>query len=813
MSRATLLAVAVISAAILAYEVLLVRLYSIINWYHFAYLIISIALLGFGASGTVLALTQRRLLPRFEAVFAACAALFGATAVLGFAAAARLPFNPLAIVWDARQIGWLALSYLLLVLPFFFGGAAIGLSFSRFSGSIGKVYAFDLVGAGIGALGIVAVLFVLPPGAALRLVAALGLVSAALALLPRRRHAASAVLATAAIGAALWLPPALVALEPHISQYKRLPAALSVPDARIVERRFSPLGLVHVVESPTIPLRYAPGLSLANTTEPPLQIGVFTDAESLSAITRFEGDLEALAYLDYTTAAAPYHLVEDPEVLILGAGAGEQVLLGLYNGAERIVAVELNRQVVDLVADDYAAFAGGIYARNDVEVVIDEARSFVERTEDRYDLIQIPLLYSFGTAAAGTQSLYENYTYTVEAMGDYLERLAPGGVLAITLWLKLPPRDSVKLFATAVAALEQRGAAGPGERLALLRSWNTATLLVKDGEWSAAELDALKTFADARSFDLAYYPGITPAEANRYNVLERPFLYEAATALTGPDADAFIDGYKFQIAPATDDRPYFYDFFRWRSLPELWALRTQGAAMLDMGYLIVLASLVQAVLLSLVLILAPLVIRRSRFGGSAPKARTSAYFLALGLAFLFIEIAFIQTFILFLGHPLYAVAVVLAGFLVFAGAGSALSGPLDRVLRRHRAPLDALGLAVAAIAVLALAYRFALPPVFDALIAWPDAAKIAVSLVLIAPLATFMGMPFPLGIAKVAAESADLVPWAWGINGCASVAAAILATLLAIHFGFAVVVLVAVVLYLSAPLSLRGRLLRAPAPG
>ena len=810
MSRATLAAVAVVSAAILAYQVLLMRLFSIVSWHHFAYMIISVALLGFGASGTVLALAQRQLLARFTAAFAGCAVLFAITAIGSFAAAMRLPFNPLAIVWDARQLIWLALSYTLLVLPFFFGGGAIGLAFSRYSSGIGRLYAFDLVGAGIGALSVIGVLFLLSPIATLRVIAALGLLAASLVLLPeaasRHSRLAAAALAVAAIVLVLWLPSSLIALHPHVSQYKGLPMALRVPDARIIDERSSPLGLVSVVESPTIPFRHAPGLSLNNTAEPPLQLGVFTDAESISTITRFDGDLERLLYLDFTTLALPYHLVKDPKVLILGVGGGEQVLLALYHKVPEIDAVELNPQLVDLVANNYAEFAGNIYGRPEVDVHIGDARSFIQRANEHYDLIQIPLLYSFGAAAAGTQSLHENYTYTAEAIGSYLDRLRPGGLLSITLWLKLPPRDTLKLFATAVEVLKGRGFTDPGARMALIRSWNTTTLLVKNGTFTPTEIAKLKDFPEGRSFDLAYYPGIRAEEANRYNILDRPYFFEAATALIGSQAEEYIDAYKFAIEPASDDRPFFYDFFKWRFLPELLSLRTQGgAAMLDMGYLILSATLVQAVVLSFLLILAPLAIRRRHFGSTAQVARTGAYFLALGLAFLFIEIAYIQRFILFLGHPLYATAVVLAGFLVFAGVGSALTPRLDRALSTHDRGwrLGTLELAVVGISGVAALYLIVLPALFDALIALPDWIKIIVSLALIAPLAFFMGMPFPLGIARVGRESADLVPWAWGINGCASVVAAILATLLAIHIGFAAVVMIAVALYLTTPLTLR----------
>jgi SAM-dependent methyltransferase len=817
-SRATLGAVAAISAAILAYEVLLMRLFSIIWWHHFAYMIISIALLGFGASGTALALVGRRLNRRFDAALAASAALFAITAVMSCGAAIRLPFNALAIIWDPRQLLWLGCIYVLVVLPFFFGGSAIGLAFSRFPQDIGRLYAFDLVGAGIGAIGIVGVLFVLSPVATLRLVAAAGFIAAALALAGsehRRLRPLALLSAGAAFGVALWLPPGLLALNQHVSQYKGLAMALLVPGTRIVEERSSPLGHVSVVESPTIPFRHAPGLSLNNATEPPPQLGIFTDADSLSTITRFSGNREDLRYLDYTTSALPYHLLERPKVLILGVGGGEQALLAIYHHASEIDGVEINPQVVDLV-NEYSDFAGGIFERPEVDVHVGEARGFIRRSDERYDLIQIPLLYSFGAALAGTQGLHESYTYTAEALQDYLKALNPGGLLSVTLWLKLPPRDTPKLFATAVEALEESGAAHPGQWLALIRSWRTTTLLVKKGAFQPGELAAVRRFAAERSFDIDYLPGISPDEPNRYNVLERPYFYEAATALIGPERRRFVDGYKFNIEPATDDRPYFFDFFRWRFLPELLALRTQGAAaMLDMGYLILFATLVQAAVLSALFIVSPLLLSRQGLGGAAPRARILVYFLALGLAFLLIEIAFMQRFILFLGHPIYAVAVVLAGFLVFAGLGSACAPRLTRALDRRGTASKPLGvssgspgaleLAVAAIATLAAIYLLLLPGVFDRLIALPELMKIAISLALIAPLALFMGMPFPLGIRIVAAESAELVPWAWAINGCASVIAAVLATLLAIHFGFTTVVLLAVSLYVVAALALGNR--------
>ncbi len=281
---------------------------------------------------------------------------------------------------------------------------------------------------------------------------------------------------------------------------------------------------------------------------------------------------------------------------------------------------------------------------------------------------------------------------------------------------------------------------------------------------------------------------------NRFNVLEEPWLYNGIIAMLGEEAEVFFADYKFYVEPATDDRPYFSHFFKWRSLPEVLSLRVAGGAgLIEWGYLIVVATLAQALVAGGLLILVPLArIERTWTKG----ARFGTYFLLLGLAFLFVEIAFIQKFTLFLGHPLYAVAVVLASFLVFAGAGSAYSRRMARQEILHG--FGPVSVSVASIVGISVVYLLTLPPLFGWLIGVVDSLKILLSIMLIAPLAFFMGMPFPLGLSRVAAEAPDFVPWAWGINGFASVVSAVLATLLAIHLGFTAVIVLAALLYLTA---------------
>ncbi len=511
-------------------------------------------------------------------------------------------------------------------------------------------------------------------------------------------------------------------------------------------------------------------------------------------MTRFDGMLRPLAYLDQLTSALPYHLVDRPRVLVLGAGAGSDVLQALYHGAAAIDAVELDHNVTDLVSQRFSDYAGNLYTRPDVHVYAAEARGFVNASRERYDLIQVALLDSFGTASAGLYGLSENYLYTVEAMQAYLNRLAPGGMLAVTRWLTLPPRDALKLFATAVTALQQSGVSNPAARLVMIRGWKTVTLLVKNSDFSAKEIAALKEFCRTRSFDLAWYPGMRADEANRYNQLAQPYFYEGAVALLGPQRQAFIDQYKFYIEPATDDRPHFFRFFKWSAAAEIFALREQGGMpLLDWSYPLLVATLLQAIAASVLLILAPLALSRCR--RTLPRAPVALYFLAIGFAFMFMEIAFIQKFVLFLAHPLYAVAVVLCAFLLFAAVGSSLAG-------RSQAA-NKVTVAVSAMATISLLYLAILPGLFQALIHLPDAAKIFISVLLIAPLAICMGVPFPTAMTRLADTAENAIPWAWAINGFASVVGAVLATLLAIHLGFAMVILLAVLIYAVAAATLR----------
>lgn len=799
-------AVALISGASLGYQLVLMKLFSIIHWHHFAYMIISLALLGVGVSGSLFMPLQNQVRPYFQGLFFTNTLLFALSTVICFLLAQHIPFNTLEILWDPAQWSYLFGIYLLLFLPFLFAANCILLTLHRFEQEVPRIYAFNLFGAGLGTLATILILFLFTPMQTLQIITLTGFGAALLCGVQFRFRARTEWLGLCiALGVAtILLPQQWLTL--NINPYKELSNVLRIPGSQVISELSSPLALLTVVKSPDIPLRSVPGASLMTDKEPLPQLGVFTDADALSPISHYQGDRESLDYLGYLSSALPYHLRdvsgENAEVIIVGSGGGTNILQAHFHRANRIMAIELNPQMARLLQNQFADYSGWAHLQ-EVELQVGEARGVLHTADRRYDLIQMSPMGSATASGAGLYALMENYLYTTEALALFWDRLKADGLLSITSWTKLPPRDSLKLIATARQALSTRGIDDAGQYLAAIRSWKTTTLLINRQPFNNTELQHIREFSRSRGFDLIYLPDMRREEANRYNLLQEPYFFDGAVALLSNRNQAHMDRYKFNIAPATDDRPYFYQFFKWRSLLELWSLKGQsGIALLEWGYPILIATLMQAAIASLALILTPLAIlfRRQRefTPGGTPLWPLIWYFLAIGFAFMFVEIAFIHKFTLFLSHPIYAMAAVVAGFLVFAGSGSLWAG---KCLKQGRLTANQLILASAlAIGAINCLYLAALPWIFQQLADGSLLLKIPVTLALLAPLAFFMGIPFPGGLTRVTSRFPGWIPWAWCINGCASVVGAIAATILSIHHGFNMVILAAVALYLTLAL-------------
>ncbi len=790
-----------VSASVLAHEILLMRVLSFALWHHFASMVISMALLGFGAAGSFLFVAHDRLqrnMDGFLAVLAAGAALSFPGSLLLFRASG---LDPLQLVWQAGEWPHMAWAYLALSLPFLFAGGITGTVLSRAGKRTPFMYAADLGGAGAGVLAVMPALYLAPAWDPLPVLGAMVL----LATLPCARAANLPFRVCSVLGLAAVLLAAgavFVPLSPKIHETKGLPQTLAFPDAQIEAVRVGPLGLVHVVGSRYI--HNVPGLSLryGEVTEAPLpeQKSLFVDGSGTGSITRYTGKPEERLPLDYTTPALPFHVRPPKRLLVVGAGGGDDVLRALHHATPEIHALEANPQVASLLTGPMAEYSGRLFERPGVRLIVDEARRFLQGTGTRYDLIQLSMLGSFGAASGGLHAAAEEYLYTVEAFEACLDRLEQGGILAVTRYLKVPPRDSLRVFATALEALRRAGTDRPERGVLMIRSWNTATILVSKTAFSPEETDAAVAFCDERSFDAAYYSGMPPERANQYDIQPRPWFYEGAMALCGPESRSFMDAYLFDIAPRFDNRPYFSRFFRWdRAMEWFGQLRREWLPRVESGYVFLLGTLVQATLAGTALILLPLLFLRKGEGVKPPAgstgpstAGTLLYFVFPGFGFMFFEMALIPKFTLLLADPVYAAAVVLSVVLVFAGLGSLC---LPRVSRGSAGILwfgaAALGLWLGIMIMLGDRW-------IQTALAWSAPARLAATGGCLAVPAFLLGWPFPLGLREVSRSRPRLAPWAWGVNGCASVIGVILGKCLTMDLGFQTVMIMGWVLYVLA---------------
>jgi hypothetical protein len=735
---------------------------------------IGVAMLGFGASGTLLALAggiaadaARRWFPRVTA--AAAAAL-----VLCPALADRIAVDPTQLAWNAGAWPRLAAVYLLLALPFAAGALAILLALSLEATRPGRVYGASFMGSGFGAALAVGLLWLLPPERALAVPALLAAV-AAVATTHRARGLAWLALVIAVAAAAR--PPWRLEITP----YKGLPQVEAYPQARRVASASSPLGWVAAVDAPAF--RYAPGLSLAFRGNFPRQRALFVDGHLAGAVSSWESDEAALALLEWLPASLPYALGVPDNVLVIGAGGGTEVWAALAHGARRVTASELLPAIVALTTE-----AAPRLADSTVRWTTSDARSFVSRTTQAYDVVSIGPSGAMGTSAAGLHALNEDFLHTVEAYTGYLELLSEHGVLAVSRWLTAPPRESVRVILTAAEALRRVSPGSEGNGLVVARSWGTVTLLAKPAGFTASELEALTDWAATRQLDLDWYPGLDAPTA-RFHILEAPVLFDAARAAVagGDEVRRFAATYPFDVAPATDARPYPHHFLRGRSLGAF--LRSDQGSWLpfaEWGYIALVATLVQSAILATLLMLLPVVARVSVKRDLVPLI---GYFGAIGVAYLAAEIAAIQQLSLLLGHPVYAVAAVLTALLIGSGAGSLWSDRLGVGSGWIAGAILAATLATLALVGLPLVH--AMQPA-------PLAVRVGTALVALAPVAVLMGMPFPLGLRRLTGAVTGRIAWAWAANGFASVIAAPAAALIALEWGSPLVLGLAAIAYAGA---------------
>lgn len=795
--------IALVSAATILLELALLRLFAVQQFYHFAFMAISLALLGAGASGSILSLRGRRFSPAGNSLAFALTTL-GAYLIINY-----LPFDSFSIAWDSRQLFYLAIYFLAAAVPFLFAGLVIGgelMGAGRNGGGSHRVYGANLIGSAAGSLISLLILEAFSGVGAVIVAIIMGAISGlSFTLLDiHRRERTVRDLVTIGVASGLILVGALALIRPpaffaqQLSPYKTLAVLSQALDSRHVLTTWDATARVDVVEGSTI--HVMPGLSLLSPYGPPPQAGLMLDGDNLMPITGLPPDSQQAQVLaNYLPNGVIHRLRPQAHTLVIEAGTGMDVLFALAGGAGQVTAVEENGLVNEIVEKQYGAFTGGLYQDPRVSVTTQSGRVFVRQGsraswEERYDVAVVALTDPHRPVTSGAYSLTEDYVYTVEAFGDYLNTLEDDGLLMVTRWLQTPPSESGRTFGAIAAALEKRGL-DPAEHLMAFRTLRTMTILAGRQPFSEQEIKTVGDFLEKANFDFVYYPGIRADELNRFNVLNEPVYHDLFSQILANPDETYAT-YRFDIRPPTDDRPFFFHYFKWRQTPEI--LATLGLTWQPFGgsgYFVLVALLILVSLAAAFLIVGPLLLRRrerrlrEQVGIPLWRWRVFAYFACLGLAFLFVEVPLAQRFILLLDQPVTALAVVLFAILLFSGLGSL-------TLKRWRFPM---GLAL--LILLIMLYPFLLRPVTDVALGQPEWVRILLTILIIAPLGYLMGLPFAGGLQVVESNEPGLVPWAWAINGSFSVISSVLAVMVALSWGFSTVLWLGAAAYMGALLS------------
>jgi spermidine synthase len=922
--KSTLAGIFCLGLSIILFEIALTRVFAIMMWHHFTYMVISIGLLGFGASGSLLTATRigsGKQSPVRGLVW--CSLFYGVSVMLAFCFATLVRIDSLAIWQQKENFLALFLIYLIIGVPFLLGGLGIGLALTRLVEHVNKLYFSDLVGSSVGAGLSVVLLKAFGSSAAVMMAGVFGLLAAfCFSLGAPRRYLALSVpgLVLALIVGLAFTGGAPVLGIPAASW--RVPYAPG-KEALVAEsflREVSNAGLLGG-QSPELTKIYSATAEVevgANIEAPPMIGGdqglvdhlaesraVGQDGTAPTMLFKQASDLSRFPFLDDSQAATAYVVHKasgrrEQNVMVIGVGGGVDVMTALTNGARKVTAVELNTAMIEMVKERYDDYLGGLFRpgghalADRISLVNSEGRAWLRSHDDTYDVIQMSGVDSYTALSTGAYTLSESYLYTTEAVQDFYHHLDDNGIVTYSRFIEAAPtkpRETLRLANIACTALRELAVPDPAAHIAVFQGRVWASTMVKKQPFTAVEIEALREFACRQGFvGLVFDPTRTGAgetEATHFACLRPRFLAAMAkaggfaadptaqneqvfalmqaavrvaksepvaeallppvllaaglapralqvltslredivkqahyvgqaiadfrTVLRGSDGERarFIAEYDYDISPATDDRPFFFNYYRWSSLwggqrrahdPSLFAYHTD----FPVGHMVLAASLIQIMLLAGLLILLPL--RKLAYDGlETPGAwRYFGYFAALGLGFMLIEIALMQKLVIFLGHPTYALSVVLTSLLASAGTGSLLAGRIRFVERRH---LRWILLAIVLVVVFDLVAIDVLLPL---LLGKSLAVRVLVVVLLLVPTGLVLGMPFPSGMRVVQAQCPHLLPWGWAVNAFFSVFGSIFCIVLSMAIGFTNVLLAAIVVYGIGLLGMKTQ--AAPAP-
>jgi hypothetical protein len=786
-----------LSMATLVLELALTRVLSVANWYHFGFLVISTALLGFGASGVVLSLWRKlRQETLLDHALAVLALLFGFVSIGSYMLMQQVPFQPFALLVDRWQLAYMPLYYLVLAAPFFCSGLAISLLLSRGGREVNRLYAADLLGAGLGCVAACAIMPLFGGSGSVVAAAILGV----LAALAFNSFRLSKLTLLAGLSAAGMLALAFVAEQ-----------ALPITVIPQKHHPLKPVGGSPIYTKwntfSKIDVYNLPASAEMGRPEPGFR-SIIIDA---GAAGTGMGDL-SMGVRNffarspwYRPAGLAFVGKQHPKVLIIGSGAGREVLEAQYFGASSITAVEINPIINDIVTNRMRKHWGGLFEQPGVRLVTEDGRSFVRRSKEKYDAIISVNTLSYAAVSSGALSLSETYVMTVEAFEDYWNHLTPNGVLLITR----PPFQIPKLFSTAHEMFDRLGLGSPAGHLFAFKEVGAplrqtqffAGFILQKSPITREEADVFakrlgigkhKDWGQYGPPEFYYSPFTKPT--NRFQTL----LSDLAKS---PDLAPIYASSRDLLNPATDDKPYFNQRRRWSSVRlgfrQVLGSGAKGDPDAPVAEVMLVMLLIQAVTVAgILLVLPPL-----RFNRQGLRAKGSGrflvYFANLGLGFILIEIVLIQKLSLFLGQPMYTFSVVLASLLIFTGVGSYLA---NRIREVSSATLSYCLLAVVCGIVFTLAIT---PTVLSLALGFALPLRVAIAVLLIAPLGILLGVPFSTGLRMVDKEAPPLVPWAWAVNGFFTVIGSVGAMILGMILGLTAVFMIAAGCYFLAAIAIR----------
>lgn len=763
------------SFSALGLEITLTRIFSISLWYHFAFMIISIAMLGIGASGTLLAVLPGLKKQSNLSVYG----IFLGISIAGcYLTSNIIPFDPAKIAWDSNQLYYVSLYYLTLSIPFFFTGLIIGTAFSNMSLKSGLIYSSDLSGAGIGSVIILFLMYFSAPEKIVFLLSTTAIIGA-FVIGGKRIRLLSGILIALNVLIIMQNPEFI---RPRMSAYKGLQIALKFPDAKHINTFNSPFSRIDIFKSPAV--RFAPGLSLTYLEPLPEQTGISIDGSEINAITNAR-DKKALGFLKHLPSAIPYAIGNNDDVLIIDSKGGQQALIAEYYKSKNIIKTESNPLLVSVIKDNFNELSGNLYEANTFKEM---GRTWLRANQKKFDIIDISLMSAMPSGLFG---ISEDYRFTVEALKEYMNNLKPDGLLSINLFILPPPRIELRLLTTITRAMEEMGIQNIQNRIAAIRSWGTINIIVKNGEFSDANISDIKAFSRKNRFDLIYHSMVKEDETNIYvKIPSNEYFTSFKNIIDRESREKFIDDYIFDIRPAYDIKPFFNYFLRIENIKAIYEIMgRKWQYFIEEGYLLP-AVFFQVLILSIVIILIPVPL----FLKVKLKLNILTYFALLGLGFMFIEIALIHKMMLPLGNPAYAVATVLTSILMSSAIGSLLSQKFDM----FRRPFILLFVSLAGIV-----FSFVLPYITAQLSYYGLYQRILISFFMFFPLGIFMGIPFPLGLRTLGEKESSLIPWAWAINGCFSVLGPILTIMLAMQIGFQAVLWIGGGMYIIAFITLK----------